>query len=99
VDVVNLVHPPHTEALKKLVDGTLAPAETWEIKLTQAGVVADSEDAVTELKKEAWEKLLRSRKLGYFALLRNLRNILQLAAERLQRVRSSRCELTALKFH
>jgi hypothetical protein len=53
VDVVNLVHPKHTEALKKLVDGTLAPAETWETKLTQAGVAADSEDELAELKTEA----------------------------------------------
>jgi len=81
VDVVNLVHPPHTEALKKLIDGTLAPAETWETKLSQAGVAADSDDAVTELKKEAWDKLVKARKLGYFALLRNLRNILQLSPE------------------
>lgn len=81
VDVVNLVHPPHSEGLKKLVDGTLAPAETWETKLTQAGAAANSDDAVTELKKEAWEKLVKTRKLGYFALLRNLRNILQLAPE------------------
>lgn len=36
VDAVNLVHPPHTEALRKLVNGTLAPAETWETRLTQA---------------------------------------------------------------
>ena len=30
VDVVKLVHPPHTEVLRKLVSGALAPAETWE---------------------------------------------------------------------
>ena len=81
VDAVNLVHPKHTEALKKLVDGTLAPAETWETKLTQAGAAAESEDELAELKKETWEKLIKSRKLGYFALLRNLRNILQAAPE------------------
>lgn len=81
VDVVNLVHPQHTEALKKLVDGTLAPAETWETRLTQAGAAAESEDELAELKKEAWTKLIEGRKLGYFALLRNLRNILQTAPE------------------
>lgn len=81
VDTVNLVHPPHTEALKKLVDGTLAAAETWETKLTQAGMAAESEDEVAELKKEAWTKLIETRKIGYFALLRNLRNILQTAPE------------------
>lgn len=81
VDAVNLVHPPHTEALKKLVDGTLVPAETWEAKLTQAGAAAESEDQVAELKKEAWTKLIENRKIGYFALLRNLRNILQTAPQ------------------
>jgi 60 kDa SS-A/Ro ribonucleoprotein len=33
------------------------------------------------LKTEAWEKLIKTRKIGYFALLRNLRNILKLAPE------------------
>jgi 60 kDa SS-A/Ro ribonucleoprotein len=45
---------------------------------TQAGSAAESEEAAAELKKEAWEKLVKSRKVGYFALLRNLRNILRL---------------------
>ncbi len=76
VDAVNLIHPKHTDALKKLVDGTLPPAETWETKLTQAGMAAESEEDVAELKREAWEQLIRGRKIGYFALLRNLRNIL-----------------------
>ena len=81
VDVVNLVHPPHTEALGKLVKGTLAPAETWETKMTQAGAAAENEDELAELKKDAWEKLITGRKIGYFALLRNLRNVLQIAPE------------------
>lgn len=76
VDAVNLLHPPHTEALRKLVNGTLAAAETWETKLTQAGMAAESEEEAAELKKDAWGKLVRGRKIGYFALLRNLRNIL-----------------------
>ena len=81
VDVVNLVHPPHTEALRKLVNGALAPAETWETKLTQAGAAAESDSELAELKKDVWAKLLTSRKIGYFALLRNLRNILATAPE------------------
>lgn len=81
VDVVNLVHPPHTEALRKLVNGTLAPAETWETRLTQAGQAAESEEELAELKKDAWVKLIENRKIGYFALLRNLRNILKAAPE------------------
>lgn len=81
VDVVNLVHPPHTEALRKLVNGSLAPAETWETKMTQAGAAAESEAELAELKKDVWSQLLSSRKIGYFALLRNLRNILASAPE------------------
>ncbi|MCP5560347.1 MAG: TROVE domain-containing protein [Verrucomicrobiaceae bacterium] len=77
VDAVNLVHPPATEALGKLVKGTLASAETWETKLTQAGSTAASEIELSALKREAWSDLIRTRKIGYFALLRNLRNILQ----------------------
>ncbi len=81
VDLVNLVHPPHTEALRKLVNGTLAPAETWETKLTQAGAAAADEAELADLKKDAWAELIRTRKLGYFALLRNLRNIVASAPE------------------
>lgn len=76
VDAVNLVHPPHTEALRKLVNGTLAPAQTWETRLTQAGQHAESDEALEEAKAETWRELIAKRKLGYFALLRNLRNIL-----------------------
>ena len=81
VDVVNLVHPPATVALGKLVRGELAAAETWETKLTQAGAAAETEADLADLKKAAWSELVACRKLGYFALLRNLRNILTSAPE------------------
>lgn len=81
VDAVNLLHPPHTEALAALVNGTLGPAETWETKLTQAGQVAESDEDKTVRKAEAWAELVRSKKIGYFALLRNLRNILEYSPE------------------
>lgn len=81
VDVVNLVHPPATEALGKLIKGTLPPAETWETKLTQAGSAAQNDDDLTTLKREAWSELIHSRKICYFALLRNLRNILEVAPD------------------
>ena len=82
VDAVNLVHPPHTDALRKLVNGTLPPAETWETRLTQAGQAAAGDgDALAEAKADVWRELLATRKLGYFALLRNLRNILTQAPE------------------
>ena len=81
-DAVNLVHPPHSEALRKLVNGTLPPAATWETKLTQAGqAAAGDDDGLAEAKADVWRELLTSRKLGYFALLRNLRNILTQAPD------------------
>src|SRR5262249_28980657 len=40
VDAVNLVRPKATPALSKLIRGELAPAQTWETKLTQAGEAA-----------------------------------------------------------
>ncbi len=77
VDAVNLLHPPHTEALRQLVNGTLAPADTWETRLTQAGQEADSDEDKAARKAQAWADLIDQRKLGYYALLRNLRNILE----------------------
>lgn len=68
-DVLFMVHAkPRDEeqaALwKRLVDGTLATPDTWEVALS-AGAN----------KREAFERLLRDGKLGYLALLRNLRNM------------------------
>ena len=76
---MNLVHPPHSEALGQLIDGTLAPANTWETRLTQAGQEASSDEDKAHRKAEVWADLVSQRKIGYFALLRNLRNILEQA--------------------
>jgi len=85
IDLVNLVHPKPTErnakALAELVSGKSKGAETWEVKLTQAGQQATSKEEKVKLKAEAWKSLLENRRIGYFALLRNLRNILQQAPE------------------
>jgi 60 kDa SS-A/Ro ribonucleoprotein len=80
VDAVNLVRPKATAALSKLVRGELAPAQTWETKLTQAGA-GETADQVAAAKTQAWGELVRERKLGYLALLRNVRNILTQAPE------------------
>ena len=82
VDAVNLLHPPHTEALSALIRGTLAAPETWEVQLTQAG----SNDAA---KADVWRKLIGEGKIGYFALLRNLRNIVAQAPDMIDKT----CEL------
>lgn len=81
IDIVNLVHPVPTEknktALELLVKGELKNTETWEAKLSHAGQVAQNEEDLSNLKSEAWSELIETKKIGYFALLRNLRNILE----------------------
>lgn len=78
VDAVNLLHPTPTkknsEALRKLVRGTLRQSRTWENQLSAAG-------STDTAKKKVWENLLNTRTIGYFALLRNLRNITEQAPE------------------
>lgn len=85
IDIVNLVHPvpveKNAEALKSLVKGELKSFDTWETELTKAGQTATSEEEKAEFKKDAWIKLIKEKKIGYFALLRNLRNIIEQAPE------------------
>ena len=79
IDLVNMVHPKATPAITALMKGTLKTPETWETKLSQAGKSEDVEEAKTE----AWRELVLSKKIGYFALLRNLRNIHETGDEKL----------------
>lgn len=85
VDVVNLVHPvpvdKNAEALKLLISGELKSFDTWESELSSAGQKANNDEEKSELKKDAWKKLILEKKIGYFALLRNLRNIIEQAPE------------------
>jgi 60 kDa SS-A/Ro ribonucleoprotein len=76
VDIVNVVHPPHSDAIARLVRDELRNKNTFEAKISEAGK-SDKESA----KAEAWAELVKSGKLGYFALLRNLRNIVEQAPE------------------
>jgi hypothetical protein len=69
-DVLFLVHAKPKDAAqeklwKQLVDGELAPPDTWEVSLSGG---AD--------KKETFERLIAEGKLGALALLRNLRGML-----------------------
>ena len=69
VDLFNLVHPKplneeQEKLFKDLIDGNLKNTDTWEAELST------SKD-----KKQSWKKLVLEGKLGYMALLRNLRNI------------------------
>ena len=49
--------------------------------LTAAGQKAENEDDKAKFKKEAWVELIKEKKIKYFALLRNLRNIIEQAPE------------------
>lgn len=73
-DVMFLVHPkPSSEnqanLFNKLAQDTLAPAETWEVKLSAARNDAE--------KAAVWNDLIERNKLGALAILRNLRNMQQ----------------------
>lgn len=68
-DVVFITHPkPASQEnqvlFDKIVDGTLKTPETWEVEISKNGST-----------KEAWESIIP--KMGYMALLRNLRNFVQ----------------------
>lgn len=83
VDAVNICHPQHTEQLSALMRGTLESPETWEVLLTKAGQTAETPEDKAAAKADVWMKLLSEKKLGYFALLRNLRNIIEQAPQAL----------------
>lgn len=93
VDLVNIVHPVPTmrnkEALELLIKGELKNTQTWESKLSLAGQMAESEEDLTKLKSDAWSELISTRKLGYFALLKNLRNIISQSPDSI----SAACEM------
>jgi hypothetical protein len=68
-DVLRIVHPKpqddeQSKMWKMLLDGTLPTPETWETAISDKGS-----------SKESWEKIIP--KMGYMALLRNLRNFLK----------------------
>ena len=74
-DVLFLCHAApkddqQAETFKQLVDGTLPSPDTWEVALSGG---AD--------KRETFERMITDGKLGYMALLRNLRNMDQAGAD------------------
>lgn len=82
-DALFLVHPKaKDEAQQQLFDkiaaDTLATPYTWETELSALGKNGFETEAARKLAFAwKWEELIDSRKLGYMALLRNLRNILE----------------------
>jgi len=68
-DVMFLVHPnpgQKEDLFKRLAEGNLQTPDTWEVALS-AG----------KDKRHTWERLIRERKLGALAFIRNLRNMEQ----------------------
>ena len=74
-DVLRITHPTPVDEQRealfgKILDDTLETPYTWETELSARGNTA-----------EVWDALLASGKVGYMALLRNLRNIVQSGAD------------------
>lgn len=82
-DALFIVHPKAKDELQqaifnKIASNNLSVPYTWETELSALGQVKyENEKAKLEGVKLKWESLIDSGKLGYMALMRNLRNILE----------------------
>lgn len=65
-DLINITHA-HSASIDKYKNGTLETPDTWE--------TAISSSKSDEEKSQNWQRLVEENKLGYLALIRNLRNI------------------------
>lgn len=76
-DVLRIVHPKAKNEkqgfiFEKIIKEALEVPYTWEVELSRNGQLPEHE---RKSNKQIWTELLTSGKLGYMALLRNLRNI------------------------
>lgn len=82
-DALFLVHPKAKDSSQqaifdKIVSDSLEIPYTWETELSALGQGKyNSEEEKEQAFRLKWEELIDSGKLGYMALLRNLRNILE----------------------
>lgn len=82
-DALFLVHPKANTAeqqaiFDRIARGTLQVPYTWETELSVVGQrTYASKDERAAAVKAAWEGLIDSGRLGYMAMLRNLRNIVK----------------------
>jgi len=79
-DVLRICHPTpqdkaQSEMWKRCISGELETPLTWETELSLNGN-----------NKETWEKLIDSGKVGYMAMLRNLRNIINATPDNIGKV-------------
>ena len=81
-DALFLVHPKAKDDAQqiifdKIANKNLATPYTWETELSALGKMDfESDEQRNDAFRMKWEELIDSGKLGYMALLRNLRNIL-----------------------
>ena len=86
-DALFLVHPKaksqeQQEIFDRIVTDTLQTPYTWETELSALGQqVFENEEDRTNARRESWRQLLLSGKLGYMALLRNLRNLVEVGMD------------------
>lgn len=66
-DIINITHAK-SDVIDKFQKGNLEIPETWEIKISTA--------KTKDEKEQMWLNLVKEGKLGYLALIRNLRNII-----------------------
>jgi hypothetical protein len=101
-DALFLVHPHAKDEAQQalfnqLVRGELPTPYTWETELSAVGQGSYATDADRQTAvRQTWETLIGSGRLGYMALLRNLRNILDanVSAQAMERV----CDTLADRF-
>lgn len=80
-DILRLCHPKPIDSdqaalWRRAIDGALAKADTWEQAFTSGS------EAKSDAEKRAhWERLLRENRLGYMALLKNLRGMLAVGVD------------------
>ncbi|PSK94343.1 TROVE domain-containing protein [Taibaiella chishuiensis] len=80
-DALFLVHPKakdeaQQQLFNKIATGTLATPYTWETELSALGKQHFATQAARAMAfTETWDALVLSKRLGYMALLRNLRNL------------------------
>ena len=103
-DALFIVHPKARDdaqqaLFNKIATNGLATPYTWETELSALGQLSYATSEEKEMVFTAkWEELIDSEKLGYMALLRNLRNIVTsgVSATHIQKVCSRLADATAV---
>lgn len=80
-DTLFITHPKpfnnkEKELFEKIANDKLEAPDTWEVSRTSIGQKKLSEEDKKQAMKESWSDLVNRNKLGYMAMLRNLKNML-----------------------